>query len=88
MAILTLIDGIPLFTLQSQAEAWGSKYGLQGYHTHDFQGQVGYMAGSSHSDAITKQNSTTPIEVTQAYNIQPTVTTTTTTSGGGGGGSY
>ena len=71
MSILTLMFGIPLYSTQEEALAWASANGIGGYHTHNFQGQIGYMGGVSHSAAV------------QA--VQPTTTTTTTTTGGGGG---
>ena len=79
MAVLTTIAGIPLFSTAQEAIAWARGNGLSGFHTHGWQGQTGYMGGSSHSAAI------------QA--IAPATTTTipprtTTSSGGGGGGGY
>jgi len=50
MPILTYIDDIPLFTNKSEAIAWGatSSPRLVGYHTHEHEGQIGYMAGRFH----------------------------------------
>lgn len=50
MPILTYIDDIPLFTSKSEAIAWGatSSPRLIGYHTHEYEGQTGYMAGRFH----------------------------------------
>jgi len=50
MPILTYIDDIPLFTNKSEAIAWGatSSPRLVGYHTHEHEGQTGYMAGRFH----------------------------------------
>ena len=77
MSVLTSIAGIPLYSTAQEAAAWARANGLSGYHTHGWQGQTGYMGGSSHSVA------------TQAMSPAPTPTTTTTTrSGGGGGGGY
>ena len=72
MAVLTTIAGIPLFSTTQEAIAWARANGLSGYHTHGWQGQTGYMGGSSHSAA------------TQAIRPTPTAQTTTTTGGGGG----
>jgi len=46
--IMTYIDGIPLYTTIEEAEAWASNYSITGYHTHEYQGQTGYMGGTSH----------------------------------------
>jgi len=46
--IMTYIDGIPLYTTIEEAEAWASNYNITGYHTHEYQGQTGYMGGTSH----------------------------------------
>ena len=84
MSILTRIDGIPVFTEQSGAIAWGQQYNLNGTHTHTFQGQTGYMAGASHSAAVTAVTggvinpiTTVPNPIISGNNI-----------GGGGGGGY
>ena len=69
MAVLTTIAGIPLFSTAQEAAAWARANGLSGYHTHGWQGQTGYMGGSSHSAAM--------------QTMSPTSATTTTTSGGG-----
>ena len=70
MAVLTTIAGIPLFSTAQEAAAWARANGLSGYHTHGWQGQTGYMGGSSHSAAIQAITTSTP----------------TPTGGGGGGG--
>jgi len=51
--VLTNIDGVPLFQTIQQALAYGQQLGLRGYHTHNFQGVVGYMAGFDHAQAST-----------------------------------
>ena len=75
MSVITTIAGIPLYSTVQEAAAWARANGLVGFHTHGFQGQTGYMGGSSHSAAV------------QAITPTPTTTTTpsTTTTGGGGG---
>tara|TARA_R100000329_G_scaffold79285_1_gene67906 strand:- start:6 stop:410 length:405 start_codon:yes stop_codon:yes gene_type:complete len=50
MALLTLIDNIPLYSTLEEALAWGSAIGITGFHNHVFQGQIGYMPGESHDD--------------------------------------
>ena len=76
MPILTTIDNIPLFSTPAEALAWSQSNGLGGLHTHTYQGQTGYMGGSSHQDAVaTLGGSSTP-------------TATSTSSGSGGSGGY
>ena len=53
MSILTTIDGIPLFSSVPEAMSWAALNGKQGYHTHVYQGQIGFMGGETHSAATT-----------------------------------
>ena len=73
--ILTTIDGIPLYSTPQEAIDWASQNNVQGYHTHMYQGQMGYMGGASHASAI-------------ASLTAPTITSTQTTTSSGGGGGY
>jgi len=75
--ILTTIDGIPLYSTPQEAISWGAQNNVQGYHTHAYQGQTGYMGGATHASAVSSLT---------APNITPTPSTQTTSSGGGGGG--
>ena len=50
MSLLTLIDGIPLYSTQEEALQWGASLNISGFHTHTFNGQIGYMPGYSHED--------------------------------------
>ena len=52
MAVLTTIDGIPLYTTLEEAIYWASLNGLEGYHTHQYQGQTGYMGGVNQGNVI------------------------------------
>ena len=52
MAILTTIDEIPLFSTLKEALEWGVANGLQGHHTHIFEGQTGYMGGETHGQTM------------------------------------
>ena len=61
--VLTYIDGVPLFSNIQQALTYGQSIGLTGYHTHNFQGTVGYMAGFSHIQSVSFQ-------VQNAYEIK------------------
>ena len=56
--ILTVIDGIPLYSTIEEALQWGKSRMLTGYHTHVYEGQTGYMGGSSHSTATNTSSST------------------------------
>ena len=51
MAILTTISDIPLFSKKSEALTWAFENGLDGYHTHVFNNQIGYMGGYNHAQA-------------------------------------
>ena len=51
MAILTTISDIPLFSKKSEALNWAFENGLDGYHTHVFNNQIGYMGGYNHAQA-------------------------------------
>ena len=51
MSVLTTIGGIPLFSTPQEALDWGAARGLQGFHTHAYNGQTGYMGGSTHGQA-------------------------------------
>ena len=51
MAIITTMNGVPLFDNIGEALVYGAARGLSGYHTHIFQGQLGYMGGATHAQA-------------------------------------
>ena len=68
MSLLTYINSIPLFSTVEEALQWGANRNLAGYHTHDYNGQTGYMGGATHSTA------------TQISTPSPT---TSSSSGGG-----
>lgn len=51
MAVLTNIDGIPLFSTVEEALVYAQQNGLVGYHVHTHQGQIGYMGGATHGAA-------------------------------------
>ena len=71
--ILTTIDGIPLFSTPQEALTWGSQNNVQGYHTHMYNGQPGYMGGATHASAV-------------ASLTAPTITTPTPTVSSGSSG--
>ena len=48
MSLLTVIDGVPLYTTIEEADIYGSQYNLTGHHTHVYNGVTGYMSGVDH----------------------------------------
>ena len=55
MSLLTTIDRMPRFSTIAEAIAWGAQRGLVGYHTHQFGGVTGYMAGTTHGQGSSAQ---------------------------------
>ena len=51
MSLITNIAGIPLYSTIQEALTWAAANGLSGYHTHNRQGQQGYMGGANHLQA-------------------------------------
>ena len=92
MSVLTVIDGIPLFTTIDQALAWGQNYNIVGYHTHSYQGQIGYMSGTNHAVITQALQALGIIQPTadQANTIVNIPQASSGSSGGtgGGGGGY
>jgi hypothetical protein len=79
MSILTTIGGMPLFSTQQEALQWASSNGLNGLHAHVYQGQTGYMGGSSHATAAASQ---------RLNGGNQTTSTPATNSGSGNTGGY
>jgi len=73
--ILTTIDGIPLYSTPQEAVNWATQNNVQGYHTHTYQGQIGYMGGATHASAVSSLTA-------------PTITRTPNTSNSSGGSGY
>ena len=84
MAIITTIAGIPLYTTVQEAIAWGRANGLSGYHTHNWQGQTGYMGGTNHLQATGLPLNTNAPQTA----VSQSTPRRTTSGGGGGGGGY
>ena len=77
MSVITIIDGIPLFSRIGEAQQWNEEYGLVGHHAHSFQGQIGYMGGTTHNEAIQAIASTAiPIPTVPQPAAAPQVPTT------------
>jgi hypothetical protein len=49
------IDGKPVFDTIEEAEAHAKTIGCEGYHEHEYEGKVSYMACKEHSEAITQR---------------------------------
>tara|TARA_R110001592_G_scaffold85509_1_gene252832 strand:+ start:227 stop:475 length:249 start_codon:yes stop_codon:yes gene_type:complete len=81
MSLLTMINGIPLFSTSVEALAWAVNNGLQGFHTHQYAGQTGYMGGVNHNNAITAIPT-----ITNTPTPRPTTNTPSVRRSGGGGG--
>ena len=77
MAVLTMIGGVPLYSTVAEALDYAAANGLSGYHTHVYQGQVGYMGGATHGAAATPSS---------GFSNNNNTSSGTTSSGGGGGG--
>jgi len=96
MPILTILDGIPLFSTQQEAVAYAeANYGILGFHTHVFNNQTGYMPGSSHDQILvatminipyTPPVTNVPSTNTQQTTIQVNTTSTPSTGSGGSSG--
>ena len=69
MALLTRINGIPLYSTVNEALAYAEAEGLQGYHTHRYKNIVGYMGGVTHEKS--KQSSGSLITAPPPQTIQP-----------------
>ena len=77
MAILTNINGVPLYSTVEEALAYAASNGLTGYHSHVYQGEVGYMGGSTHGQAATSSS---------GFNGEGSSNDTASSSSSGGGG--
>ena len=69
MALLTTINGIPLYSTVNEALAYAEREELQGYHTHRYKNIVGYMGGVTHEQSKKSSGSLIAAQPTQA--IQP-----------------
>ena len=84
--ILTTIAGVPLFSTVQEALGWASGNNCTGYHTHNYQGQQGFMGCTNHLQASGMPlNSNAPQSTT---NNTSTSMSSGGSSGGGGGGGY
>jgi len=51
LAKVGMIDGQPVFSTIEEAEAYAKTIGCEGYHEHEYEGKVSYMACKDHSEA-------------------------------------
>ena len=70
MAVLTTIDGIPLYSTVAEALSYAAANGLAGYHTHNYLGQIGYMGGATHDQAVDDLNTLPQNQVTVTSTIR------------------
>jgi len=69
MGIITYIDGIPAFSTQLEALAWGRQHGgIQGFHTHIVDEQTTYMAGVDHNAIMSRY---TTMQSIPAITVEP-----------------
>ena len=66
MALLTTINGIPLYSTVNEALAYAEAESLQGYHTHRYKNIVGYMGGVNHEQSKQSSGSLIAAQPTQA----------------------
>ena len=92
MAVLTTIAGVPLFTTTQEALNWAVGNNCTGYHTHNHQGQTGYMGCSNHLQASglpLNSNAPSPAPLPAPSNAPIASSSGSSgSSGGGGGGGY
>ena len=81
MPILTTISGIPLFSTPQEANQWALANGQQGFHTHMYQGVLGYMGGATHGAAASSSQGLNGANV--QYNQNNNNNNNNNTGGGG-----
>ena len=91
MAILTIMNELPLYSTIKEALRWAKQRGISGYHVHYWEGQKGYMPGANHS-LVTKKQGNITHQVPKRRRVtgrtatsQRTTNTRASKSGGGGG---
>ena len=88
MSLITIMNGVPLYTTKKEALAWALANGVTGYHKHTYKNQKGYMGGSTHSVATRtslakrvtqfEENTIIPSQVNQQQQQRPIEPTRTT----------
>ena len=74
MALITSISGVPLYSSIQEALNWGAARGLNGYHTHTFQGKLGYMGGATHNEvSVVVARRSTPTQQVATRRVVPQV---------------
>ena len=89
MRLITIMNGVPLYTTKKEALAWALANGVTGYHKHTYKNQKGYMGGSTHSVATRtslakrvtqfEENTIIPSQVNQQQQQQRPIEPTRTT---------
>ena len=74
---------MPLFTTIQEALQWASENGFQGYHTHVYQGQTGFMGGQDHNNVTNAQS--TNLNIPNRSTGSASIPRTSNVSSGGGG---
>ena len=69
MALLTRINGIPLYSTVNEALAYADAEGIQGYHTHRYKNIVGYMGGVTHEKSRQSSGSLITAQPTQQVQL-------------------
>ena len=86
--ILTTINNIPLYSTIAEALQWAQSRGLNGYHTHVYQGQTGYMGGFTHNTAVNQNTVTLSTSQSSSTTSSSSSTTSSSSSSSRGGGGY
>ena len=88
MSLVKVIDGVPTYSTIAEALAYGATYNISGYHTHIVNGQVTYMAGTTHDEITSIFRLGTQVVSQQSSSPTPTTGSSSGSSGGGSGGGY
>ena len=70
MSLITIMNGVPLYTTKQEALRWALCNSVKGYHVHRYKGKTGYMGGATHSTA-TRSSLAKPTTILQ-QTIMPT----------------
>ena len=72
MALLTNLNGIPLYSSEREALDYAAANGLTGFHTHEYEEDgvpyIGYMGGENHNNSVTGPK-TLKIELSQVLSL-------------------
>ena len=71
MSLITIMNGVPLYTTKQEALRWALCNSVKGYHVHRYKGKTGYMGGITHSTA-TRSSLAKPTTILQ-QTVMPTL---------------